>query len=164
MTRVCRHALAAIYGELLESADILVRLGEHAGHGFILVGFFRLGIEFHHRQVGQFYALFLGGAGKQILELKRAAYIVVKRRIVKIGVGDGGEEGIDHEMTCFTRRLAFFAQSAVDCRHAAHGVEQQIHSRGGRGLLAAYTHHFTSFASCRLLALIAEHCGGRHRH
>ena len=158
MTGVCGHTLAAVYCELLQAADVIVCLGKHSSEWLAVRRLIGLGVKLHLRQVGQGDALLLGGAGKQILYLESAADIIVERRIVEVGIGYGGKEGVDDKMACLARRLAFLTQSAVDERHASDGIQKQIHTGRSVGLLSADAHSFATCAVCRLLTLIAKHC------
>ena len=153
------HTFAAVYGQLLQSAYVIVGLGEHSGHRLIFFGFVGCGAEFYRGEVGQGDAVGFRRRKKSILDFKRMPDISVERVIVKIGVGDGGEQRVNDFMTRFARCHALFAQRTVYRRDAAYGIKQQVHSCRCVGMFTAYAYLFASFTTRRLLALVAKHIG-----
>lgn len=86
------HAFAAIYGELLQPAYIGVFIGEHTGEWLVFHGLLRLGIKLHMWEIGKCDVLLFGCAGKNVFQLECTTDEIVERRVVEVGIGDGGEQ------------------------------------------------------------------------
>ncbi len=101
--------------------------------------------------------LLLGSADEDVFDLKRLVEILVEHRIVKVGIGNGHKQRIDHKARSLARSVALLAQQRIDRSDAASGIEQLDHTgRVGRSL-AANADDLTSFPFGSLLTLVTEH-------
>ena len=152
------HSLEAIHGEFLQRAQVLVLFLEHThltAPGLIVLGSHLQG---HGIETGHFQSVVLGQSHETPLAVEGVGDFGGDTLVVKVGIGDGGEEAVDDDLVGLGRHvyMMLVEKSGYDA-YSLQREEQQVHEMGCRRLFATNSPNYAPRSECRLLALVTKH-------
>ncbi len=152
------HALEAQHSELLERAQVLVAVAQHALATALGLVVGLLAAPFHLVVVGQVHAQLLGAGQQLLFQGDAGVHLAQDGLVVEVCIGNGREQGIYHEACCLlVDGLACLDERMLDCCHTAHHTEQQVLPPCSCRRFPTHTLDGATRSLGRLLALETKH-------